>query len=285
VRDFPRLGIFLLLAFAGIFPGLAAAQTVKAMTYNLRLDIASDSLNRWDLRKENVAALIRYYEPDFLGTQEGLFHQLVYLDSTLADYEYVGGGRNDGKQKGEFSALFYHAGRYRVLLDSTFWLSETPGLPSKGWDAALNRVCTYALLENKESGEKYWVFNTHFDHVGERARAESVRLILAGIRRVSAERDHPVILTGDLNLEPGEAPVSEVTAVLSDAYTASEIPPYGPVGTFNAFRFEKVPERRIDYVFFSPADFRARRYAAIDDFTDFRYPSDHMPVLVELVVE
>ncbi|MCB0607964.1 MAG: endonuclease/exonuclease/phosphatase family protein [Lewinella sp.] len=257
------------------------AQTIKAMTYNLRYDNPGDGDNTWDKRKGKLVALVNYYAPDVLGTQEGLKHQLDYMQSNLNGYAYYGAGRDDGKEKGEYSAIFYRKDRFDVLESATFWLSPTPDQPTKGWDAALPRVCSYLLLKDKQSHKKLWVFNTHFDHVGKQARVESAKLILEKIQAFTAGKKYPVILTGDFNLTPDETAIATLKAGLLDAHDLAGKSAYGPEGTFNSFEFNKAPERRIDYVFTGKQGLTFLRYAVIDDFYDFKYPSDHLPVLAE----
>ncbi len=258
------------------------AQSMKAMTYNIRFDNPGDGPNTWDQRRDKLVGLIKFYEPDVLGTQEGLKHQLDYIKAGLGNYAYAGVGRDDGKEKGEYSALFYRTDRLVLQESSTFWLSPTPDVPSRGWDAALERVCTYALFRVKRSGKKIWVFNTHFDHIGQEARVQSARLILEKIQELSGKKNHRVILMGDFNLTPDEQPVVTLKASLTDAREAAGDKAYGPESTFNAFKFDAAPDRRIDYIFMGKTGWSLLRYAVIDDFYDFKYPSDHMPVLAEL---
>jgi endonuclease/exonuclease/phosphatase family metal-dependent hydrolase len=248
------------------------------MTYNIRYDNPADSLNGWGYRKDKIVELIRYYEPDFLGIQEGLTHQVKYLDENLEQYSYVGVGRDDGHEKGEYAAIFYRSDKYKLLTHSHFWLSKTPSVPSLGWDAACVRICTYAQLQDKATRQKVWVFNTHFDHVGDVARAESARLILHRIDSLTRQDKLPVILTGDFNLTPEREPVSIIKGLLNDSHDVSKVKPYGPEGTFNGFRFADPPRDRIDYIFVSKS-LTVDRYIAIDDFYSFRYPSDHLPVM------
>lgn len=258
------------------------AQSMKAMTYNIRFDNPADGPNTWDQRRDKVVGLVQFYEPDVLGTQEGLKHQLDYIKTGLGNYDYVGVGRDDGKEKGEYSALFYRTDRLVLLESSTFWLSLTPEVPSKGWDAALERVCTYALFRVKKTGKKIWVFNTHFDHVGQDARVQSARLILEKIRTLTAKKNHRVILMGDFNLTPDEQAISTLKEGLTDTRETAGAKAYGPESTFNAFKFDLPPDRRIDYIFTGKTGFSLTRYAVIDDFYDFKYPSDHLPVLADL---
>ena len=144
----------------------ATAQTeIKVMSYNIRLDVASDGENRWDARKDKVAGLMNYYEADFIGGQEVQHHQLKYLSEKLNGYSYIGVGRDDGKEEGEYSCIFYRKDKFTLIRQSTFWLSPSPDSVSFGWDAACRRVCTYGLFKSKKTKQFFWVFNTHLDHM------------------------------------------------------------------------------------------------------------------------
>lgn len=271
------LYLFGLLLFLVITPG--SSQT-NVMTYNLRYANPEDGDNYWELRKADVAELILFYQPDILGIQEGLLPQVTYLDEALEHYSYVGVGRDDGQEKGEYSAIFYKHDRFEVVKTQTYWLSETPALPSVGWDAALERIVTYALLKDKQTGLTFPVFNTHFDHAGSEARFHSAALILNLLDQKKVDSDRVVVL-GDMNSEPGEAPVALFSDRLNDSFSISETPPYGPPGTYNRFNTTLVPQRRIDYIF--TKGFTVQSYRQIDDRRDNGlYVSDHLPVLVIL---
>lgn len=264
------------------FAGKVSAQTnAVVMTWNIRLNVQSDGENRWDKRKDKVAALMHYYEADFIGAQEVMLDQLVYLRTALPHYGSVGVGRDDGKDGGEFSCILFNQTKYKVLLQGTFWLSQTPHKVSMGWDAACNRVCSYGLFENKITKKRLWVFNTHFDHVGETARLESARLIMERIKQLTAKQNYPVVLTADLNAQPNEAPVQYISRLLHNARSISLMPPYGPEATWNGFQFHEIPKGWIDYVFVS-GGIKVQKYAVITDSYDCKHPSDHFPVLVHL---
>jgi endonuclease/exonuclease/phosphatase family metal-dependent hydrolase len=262
---------------------MANAQNYKVMTYNIRLDIAIDGEDRWDNRKGMLAGQLQFYEPDFLGVQEALPQQMQYLDSILIDHSFIGVGRDDGKEKGEYSAIFYKNKKFKVLQQSTFWLSQTPEVPSKGWDAAYNRVCSYGLFENRDTKQKVWIFNTHFDHVGNVARVESAKLILQKIKELNKE-NLPFIVMGDFNLEPDTDPIAVIKTELLDTRDVSKFV-FGPTGTFNAFEFHKPVTKRIDYIFIPKTGFEVKKYAILSDSKDCHYPSDHLPVYVELSVK
>jgi len=247
------------------------------ITYNIRYANTNDGDNIWENRKSKLAGLINYYEPSFLGIQEGLLHQVEYLDSCLSMYEYIGVGRDDGKQRGEYCAIFYDTRTYKAIIDSTFWLSETPGIPSNGWDANLNRVCTYGLFENINTKEKIWVLNTHFDHRGKMARENSASLISK--RVVQLNKDNlPLVLMGDFNATVDQKPIQILKTKLSDGLEISEKPFYGPPGTSNGFRQDEIV-RRIDYLF--TRNVKVLSYSHIDDRRDNNlHISDHLPVLM-----
>ncbi len=257
------------------------AQDLSVLTYNLRYDTEADGENRWDNRKDFLIAQLRFYRPDVFGTQEGMVHQLKAIEAGLGDYGFVGKGRDRGTDEGEFSAIFYNKYRVNLLSDSTFWLSETPDVPSKGWDAALNRVCTYALFEERGNGKMFYVFNAHLDHMGETARKESLRLIREKIAAVNTT-GFPVVLMGDFNLEPEHEAVIALGKVMTDAHILAGKEAFGPRGTFNGFETANKAERRIDYLFLSPNDFRLKKYGILTATIEGRFPSDHFPVYAEL---
>lgn len=257
------------------------AQNLTVVSYNIRLDVASDSLNRWDNRKDFLIGQLNFHEPQVFGIQEGLLHQLEEIKKGMPGYSYLGKGREDGLKNGEFSAIFYNTDKLELLEENTFWLSETPELPSKGWDAAIKRVCTYGLFKDKNSSQNFWVFNTHFDHIGEEARKESVFLIMERIRKLN-KQDLPVILTGDLNLEPDHPSILLLSSAMQDSHLLAGDKAFGPQGTFNGFKFSEPITRRIDYIFISKTGFKLLKYAILSDSKDLRYPSDHFPVLAKL---
>jgi endonuclease/exonuclease/phosphatase family metal-dependent hydrolase len=256
--------------------------TLSVLTCNIRFDNPGDAEDAWPKRRDFLAGQLRFHAPDIFGIQEGLHRQLEYLSEQLPAYERTGVGRDDGKQGGEYSALFFRKKRFGLLASGTFWLSERPDTVSKGWDAALPRICTFAHLHDSLSGKKVWVFNTHFDHVGKEARRRSAELILLKIREKNTANE-PVVLMGDFNAEPQEEPVAVLTRELRDARAVSEEPPFGPEGTFNAFKFHEPVRRRIDYIFLNGTGLRVWQHAALSDSRDCHYPSDHLPVLARFV--
>lgn len=261
------------------------AQTnVKVMSYNIRLNVESDGDNRWDVRKDKVAGLMNYYEPDFIGGQEVTHSQLLYLVDSLFGYTYIGVGRDDGKTKGEYSCIFYKKDKYEVVQQSTFWLSPTPDSISKGWDAAIVRVCTYGLFTDKKTKQMFWVFNSHFDHVGKTARLESAKLITQKIEALNTDH-YPVILTGDFNSRPEDAPIQHIAGRMQNARNISKLV-YGPADTWNAFKFNEKLNGTIDYIFVSQnKKINVKKFATITDSYDLKYPSDHLPVMANILIK
>lgn len=259
----------------------SSAQNLKLMTYNIRLDLEFDGENKWSNRKDFWASQITFYEPDVFGIQEALPHQVIDIASALPEYSYVGIGR-DGIGKGESSNIFFKKDRFKMVQENTFWLSETPEKISKGWDAALNRVCTYVLLKDNKTKKSFWVFNAHLDHIGELARTNAIQLILSKIKEVNT-KNFPVFLTGDFNTEPSEQRIADLKKQMDDSYDTTKQKPFGPTGTFNAFQYFEPVTKRIDYIFLSKNNpFKVVKYAVLTDSKNLKFPSDHFPVLVEL---
>ncbi len=264
-----------------IFGGVSYGQSLEFMTYNIRLDVSSDGLNAWPNRKDFLSSQIQFYEPDILGIQEAMPHQVIDLEQLLTQYSQVGIGR-EGLGKGESSNIFYKKEKLRVIETNTFWLSDTPNEISRGWDAACNRVCTFALFQEISSNKKWFVFNTHLDHMGEQARAKGIDLIFEKIVQYN-KHNYPLILMGDFNLEPQDKRILDIKKKMNDASEIATIKPFGPLGTFNNFEFNTPVTKRIDYIFISKSNnLKVKKYAVLSDSKELRYPSDHLPVFVEI---
>ncbi len=254
--------------------------TMKVATFNLRLNIAWDSANAWPHRKEMVRDLIQYHQFDVFGVQEALIDQMKDLDA-MGTHAHVGVGRNDGKEGGEFSAIFYNKEKYELIKSGNFWLSPTPEVPSKGWDAAYIRICTWAQLVEKTSGKAFYFFNTHFDNEGVQARENSAKMILEKIHQL-ADQHTPVIITGDFNSNPATSAYGTIVQQFSDAKLVSHTKPYGPDSTFQDFKYHNwtkvVKEGRIDFIFINK-NIEVLNYGVLTDAKDLRFPSDHFPVV------
>ena len=263
-------------------PAQDDAQALRAMSFNIRLAIDSDGEHAWRHRADRAASVIRFHQPDVVGLQEALVEQLRDLEISLPEYQWVGVGRDDGEQGGEFSAIMFRPDRLELKETDTFWLSETPDVPgSKSWDAAITRVVTWALFERRSDGQQFYHFNTHFDHIGEAARRQSAQLIVDSVTVRAGEL--PIVVTGDFNAQPDSEPYATVTASLVDARVASETPPHGPEHTFSTFTATTEPTHRIDYVFVTPG-IRVLRFATLAEHWEGRHASDHFPVVADVVL-
>lgn len=264
--------------------------SLRVMAFNIRFDNPADGANAWANRKERVASTVRFHGADIVGMQEALKSQIDYLAEALPEYGWFGVGRDDGKEAGEFSPVFYRLERVEVLAQSTFWLSETPMVAGKlGWDAACNRVVTWGKFREKVSGAVFYLFNTHFDHAGDTARVESAKLLLAKIAEIAG--DFPAVICGDFNARED----SEVYRILSgrsatadpqkrifDCRYLSQTAHHGPLATFNGFNPTPTPGR-IDYIFVKP-QLRVLRHGILAERWEEGWASDHFPVLAEVVI-
>ena len=273
-----NLKLFLLLMLASC--ASKETESLKVMTYNIRLDVASDGENAWAKRKDFLISQINFYEPTVFGVQEARPNQMLDINSNLTNYSFIGQGR-DGKNIGEYSAIFYDSTKVSFTNENTFWLSETPEKISKGWDAAYPRICTYGLMSVLNSDEKIWVFNTHLDHKGNEAQLNGIQLIEAEIKKVNT-KNYPVILMGDFNVTPESELISNLKINFNDAKELAGANAFGQQGTFNGFKFQDSIKNRIDYIFISKkANINLKKYGVLSDSKDLKYPSDHFPVFVE----
>lgn len=281
------------------------AETMVVATFNIRNANGGDSIsgNGWGQRYPYIAQMVQFHGFEIFGTQEGKYHQLQDLKAAMPGYDYIGVGRDDGKQAGEFSAIFYKTDRFEVLEHGDFWLSPETDHPNKGWDAALPRICTWGKFKEKNSGFEFIYFNLHMDHIGVQARSESAKLIL---QKVKEQPSHiPVILSGDFNVDQTNESYALLnnSGVMRDAYEMADLR-YAPNGTFNGFHPDRMTTSRIDHIFLSD-DFQVLKYGILTDTYrtpvkesaekekngnfpkevsmqkyEARMPSDHFPVMI-----
>jgi len=281
-HDMKRKGLLVCLVLFFCFSDSNAQ--VRVMTFNLRLDISIDSLNAWPYRKDKVCSQILYEGAQLVGVQEALHHQITDMLERLHGFAYIGGGRDDGKNKGEASAILYDSMRFKLLDGSTFWLSETPELPGKkGWDAAYPRVVTWAKFYDRKEHKVFYHFNTHLDHIGRIARREGAKMILHAVDSIAGRS--VAIVTGDFNATPQDEPIQIILTSkgfhLTDTKSVSEQPHYGPTGTFNNFGPHEVDDQPIDFIFFNHG-VTVLKHASLSESWMGRFSSDHFPVLAEL---
>ena len=299
-------GLAVAAALLTFLEGTAFAQNLTVASYNMRYKNAGDTEkgNGWDLRYPWICSLIEFEGIDIFGAQEILEPQLHDLLESMPGYGYIGVGRDDGDKKGEYAPVFYLKERFKVLDSGWFWLSQTPEIPSTGWDAALPRICTWGHFKDKETGEKLWFFNLHMDHVGIKARAEGAKLVVSRIKEWCGEGE-TVFLTGDFNVDQKNEIYTTFThsGVLEDSFVTAK-KKYAPNGTANGFNPNAMTDSRIDHIFVSngtevtnygvltetyrsetggdsyksgnfPEEISLHRYQA-------RTPSDHFPVIIKV---
>jgi endonuclease/exonuclease/phosphatase family metal-dependent hydrolase len=278
----------ILQVFAIAYSFMAQAQEpVNIMSFNIRFNNPGDSLNAWPYRKDIAASQILFHDAQLVGVQEARHEQMIDLKERLRNYQYVGGGRDDGKEKGEYSAIFVDTSRFKILRSETFWLSQHPEQPgSKGWDADFPRIVTWAHLEDKRTGRRFYVFNTHFDHIGTVARRESANLLLRKVKEIAG--DNPAVITGDFNAKPLDEPIRLIIGKdnplrLINSAEVSKQPHYGPTGTFNAFANKERDDSPIDYIFITKG-IEVLQHATLSQTWQGRFSSDHFPVFAKIKI-
>ncbi|RXM47669.1 endonuclease/exonuclease/phosphatase family protein [Flavobacterium sp. YO12] len=269
--------VVMMLLVSGVFYG----QNLKIMTYNIRLNVASDGENAWPNRKDYFMSQVQFYSPDIFGVQEATPSQVIDIASGMPKYSKFGIGREEGGT-GEACTIYYKKDRFKLQESNTFWLSETPNVVSRGWDAACNRVCTYGLFTDLKTKKTFYVFNLHLDHMGEVARVKGVQVVLEKIKAINTKK-YPVFLMGDFNSEPNTPQIAEIKKVMDDTRDVSKEKPFGPSGTFNNFKHNEPVTLLIDYIFISKnSGLTVQKHAVLSDSKDLKYPSDHLPVLIEI---
>ncbi|MBU6239658.1 MAG: endonuclease/exonuclease/phosphatase family protein [Planctomycetes bacterium] len=262
-----------------------AAEPIRVMSFNIRYGTANDGVNRWENRRTALIETVTRFNPDLLGTQETLAFQRDYLLQQLSGFQTVAAGRDDGKESGEMAALFYRKERFEAIEFGHFWLSETPDqIGSKGWDAALPRIATWVKLRDRKAPDARPILflNTHFDHKGRKARAESASLIRAKLQEIGAECRW--IVTGDFNADPKDVTYANLFAqsdassrLLTDTLRVVQPTPQSNEGTFSGFDAKQTGGPRIDWIGCSD-HFIVQAAEIVRDAMDGRTPSDHFPV-------
>ena len=278
------LFLALVLAFS---TGLRAQDELNVMTFNIRYNNPGDSLNAWPYRKDKVASQILFHQAHLVGVQEALHDQMADLEQRLVNFKPIGVGRIDGKTRGEYSAIFYDANRLQLLESNTFWLSEHPDVVGdRGWDAALERIVTWAKFKDRKTKKVFYHFNTHYDHVGKVARRESSKLLLEKVQSIAGKS--PVIVTGDFNALPTDEPIQVIVDEnnplhLTDSKAVSATPHYGPGGTFNGFRSKENADAPIDHIFIKNG-VKVLQHATLSQTWEGRFSSDHFPVFARVII-
>ena len=262
---------------------------IRVATCNVRYMHADDAGNGWEFRKERLADALNSIHADVIGTQEAYFEQKQFLKKRLKGYKVVGVGREDGKKKGEHSAIFFNKKRFRALECGNFWLSETPDVPSLGWDAACIRIATWAFLEEKSTGKKFFFVNTHLDHVGVQARREGVSLLCRKAKEIGG--DCPMVITGDFNIYKESDDIAFIKSMgLCHVYDIAEEKKLQPA-TWHGYQDmeehvrsvrQEVPQI-IDYIFINQG--KCSYYEIMEPKgPDGGFLSDHCPVFADITL-
>lgn len=275
---------FLLIILAAALMPLAlqakddkAHEGIWALSFNIRYSGAEDGTNSWKYRYPAVAMMIDDQRPDVIGLQECLYEQFQYLQNAMDKlYKIVGVGRDDGKKAGEMMAIMYNPKTVSLLKWGTFWLSETPDVPSKGWDAACYRTATWALMKDKATGKQFYFVNTHLDHQGAEAQRNGAQLVADKIAEMNGS-GLPVILTGDFNLEPGSAALAPLKAAFNDARSTAVVS--DDHCSYNGWGKES---KTLDYIWYK--EFTCTKFETVTKpYYDRNFISDHFPVKVSLI--
>ena len=247
---------------------------VRVISYNIRYLNNKDGDNSWDFRKQASINMVNDERPTVFGLQEAVKAQVDFLAENLPNYAHYGVGRDDGKEKGEFMAIFYDTEEVELLDKGTFWLSATPETPSKGWDGQCFRTCTWTIFKCKETGKKFAYFNTHLDHRGKVAQREGMKTIVKMIQeKVGA--DVPVFLSGDFNTRTDNPIYEPLKAIMTDSRELAAETDHR--GTYTGFRVRENPVV-VDHIFVRGAEVD-KFQVLCDKNYGAEYISDHYPVL------
>ena len=269
----------ILAAFAALLclSSCTTSSELKVMSYNIRLDHSGDGENAWPNRKEATIEMIQDIKPDVFGVQEAFDHQVAYVTEMLPVYQNVGVGREDGVLEGEMMCIFWNTEVIEMIEWGTYWLSETPEVPSMGWDAACYRTATWALMKDKRNGKHFYFVNTHLDHAGVEARKNGLQLVVDRIGAMNPE-GYPMVLTGDFNMTPDDAALVDLDKQMTSTRTIAE--KTDDLGTFNGWGEDELPEHYIiDYIY-EDGFSSVKEYATImKQYAGKPFVSDHYPII------
>lgn len=274
---------FILLAALAVLPQTVSGKkvpgpdTLSVMSFNIRMGEGKDGTNSWQYRCPATIYMLRDKQPDIFGLQEAYDYQVLFIKENLREYNNVGVGREDGKHKGEHMSIFYNKKKVSLLKWGTFWLSDTPGKPSKGWDAACIRTATWALMKDKRSGRKFYYVNTHLDHVGKEAQKNGLALIVEKIKEMNPD-NLPMVLTGDFNVVSSDPVLSDLNRIMKNARVSAE-----RTDNLNSFNGWGKSSSIIDYIYYSGFASCPKFETIQKKYGDFPFISDHYPIKAVLV--
>jgi len=255
------------------------SEELKVMSYNIRMGIAKDGTNSWEFRCPATIAMLKDQQPDIFGVQEAFEFQIKFIEEYCRNYRSVGVGRDDGKKKGEYMSIFWNKKRVKLIKWGTFWLSETPDKPSRGWDAHCRRTATWALMKDKKTGNKFYYVNTHLDHKGKEAQKNGLKLIVDRIESINPQ-GYPMVLTGDFNIKPDNAALTDLDARMQSARKVA--PVTDSHNTFNGWSV-KPTDSVIDYIYISGFSACPEYQTVTKKYADKQFVSDHYPIFARLI--
>lgn len=272
------LSAVILLPFDGQAKKNKSAE-LKVMSYNIRMGIAKDGTNSWEFRCPATIEMLKDQQPDIFGVQEAFEYQIKFIEEYCRNYKSVGVGRDDGKKKGEYMSIFWNKKRVKLIKWGTFWLSETPDKPSKGWDAHCMRTATWALMKDKKTGRKFYYVNTHLDHKGKEAQKNGLKLIVDRIESINPQ-GYPMVLTGDFNIKPDNKALTDLDARMQSARKVAAVT--DSHNTFNGWSV-KPTDMVIDYIYISGFSACPEYQTVTKKYADRTFVSDHYPIFARLV--
>ena len=252
---------------------------LKVMSYNIRMGTAKDGTNSWEYRYPATAMMIQDQKPDVFGVQEAFDFQIRFIEDNFTDYDCVGVGRDNGKSEGEHMSIFWNKKTVKMIKWGTFWLSETPEKPSKGWDAACKRTATWALMKDKNTGKMFYFVNTHLDHRGSEARRQGLNLIVSRIDEIN-QKGYPMVLTGDFNMKPDDAALTGLEQKMQSARKIA--PKTDNHATLNLWGKGKA-DMVIDYIYVSGFSACPEYHTITEKYGAWKYVSDHYPIYAKLI--
>ena len=252
---------------------------LKVMSYNIRMGVAKDGTNSWEYRYPATALMLQDQMPDVFGVQEAFDFQIRFIEDNFTDYDCVGVGRDNGKSEGEHMSIFWNKKTIKMIKWGTFWLSETPEKPSKGWDAACKRTATWALMKDKNTGKMFYFVNTHLDHRGSEARRQGLNLIVSRIDEIN-QKGYPMVLTGDFNMKPDDAALTGLEQRMQSARKIA--PKTDNHATLNLWGKGKA-DMVIDYIYVSGFSACPEYHTVNEKYGQWKYISDHYPVYAKLI--
>ena len=252
---------------------------LKVMSYNIRMGVAKDGTNSWEYRYPATAMMLKDQMPDVFGVQEAFNFQIKFIEENFTDYDSFGVGRDNGKSEGEFMSIFWNKKTVKMIKGGTFWLSETPEKPSKGWDAACKRTATWALMKDKNTGKLFYFVNTHLDHKGAEARRKGLELIVSRIDEINP-KGYPMILTGDFNIKPDNEALVGLEQRMQSARKIA--PKTDNNATFNNWGKAK-SDMVIDYIYVSGFSACPEYHTITEKYGTWKYVSDHYPIYAKLI--